>query len=65
MYRLFFIFLILVDSYAAIAIADDPSSVNAQEGKAVYTPIAPAVSVMNESNIQKEDQNSTGHGQAK
>lgn len=69
MYRLLFtLLMIALGVLNAFGIGDEvyePSSVKALEGKVIYTPIPPVVNHMNESNIQQEDQNSTGHGKAK
>ncbi len=69
MYRLVFALLMMtLGVFSAFAIGDEvhePSSLKAQEGKVVYAPISPAVNLMDESNIQKEDHNITGHGKAK
>lgn len=68
MYRLFFaLLLISAGGLTAFGVEDeiDPSSAKAQEGKGVYVPISPPVNFMDESKIQQEDQNSTGHGKAK
>lgn len=69
MSRLFFAFFIM--SLAILTLfgmneeVNEPSSPTAQEGKTVYLPISPAVNVINESNIQQADHNSTGHGKAR
>lgn len=68
MYRLFFALLLIgAGVLTAFGVEDEigPSSAKAQEGKVIYTPISPAVNLMDESKIQQEDQNSTGHGKAK
>lgn len=69
MYRLAFaLLMIALGVLNAFGIGDEvhePSSVNAQEGKEAYIPIRDVVSIIDESNRQKEDQNSTGHGKAK
>jgi hypothetical protein len=54
--------------FTAFAIEDEvhkPSSLKAQEGKVVYILISPTVNLMDESKIQQEDHNITGHGKAK
>lgn len=69
MYRLFVTLLIMtLGVFTAFAIDDEvhePSSLKAQEGKVVYIPISPTVNLMDESKIQQEDHNITGHGKAK
>lgn len=65
MYRLFFILFIFLGFYTAFAVADDPSSPKAQEGKAVYLPINPLINVSEEQKIQQDDQNMTGQAKAK
>jgi hypothetical protein len=69
MYRLFFALLMIsVGVLTAFGMGDEvhePSSIRAQEGKVVYVSISPGVNFMDESKIQQEDQNSTGHGKAK
>lgn len=69
MYRLFFALLMIsVGVLTAFGMGDEvhePSSIRAQEGKVVYVQIPPAMSLLNESRIQQDDQNSTGHGKAK
>lgn len=45
--------------------AHEPSSPQAQVGKEVYISINPQVNIMDEQKIQLDDQNITGHGQAK
>lgn len=69
MYRLVFALLMMtLGVFSAFAIGDEvhePSSEKVQEGKVVYIPISPAVNLMDESSIQKEDHNITGHGKAK
>lgn len=66
MYRLCFALLVMTLGVVTVfGVEDEPSSVKGQEGKVVYIPVLPAVSVTDEFNIQKEDQNSTGHGKAK
>ncbi|MDP2076692.1 MAG: hypothetical protein Q8J85_01505 [Sulfuricurvum sp.] len=69
MYRLFFALLMMTSTVlAALAMGDEshePSSIKAEEGKIVYIPISPAVNFTDESKIQQEDQNSTGHGKAR
>lgn len=53
--------------FATLGFADTlvpPSSTNASEGKSVYIPPEPPVDVVEEGYVQKEDQNSTGHGSA-
>lgn len=65
---LFALFMITLGSYTAFGIGDEyhePSSPKAQEGKVIYVPINPAVNVLDEQKIQKDDQNVTGHGKAK
>lgn len=54
--------------FGAYAAADgdrEPSSVNVQEGKVVYASVPFAVNMRDEVKIQRDDQNSTRHGQAK
>lgn len=69
MYRLFFAFFIM--SLAVLTVfgmndePHEPSSPTAQEGKTPYIPISSAVNVTDESKIQQEDHNSTGHGKAR
>jgi len=41
-----------------------PASPYASEGKSVYSQPAPPVDVVEEGCVQKEDQNTTGHGSA-
>ena len=69
MYRLIFVlFIMTLGVFTAFAIEDEahePSSAKAQEGKVVYIPISPAVNLNDESKIQQEDHNITGHGKAK
>lgn len=69
MYRLFFALLMMtLGGLTAFGMGDEihePSSLRAQEGKIVYIPIPPAMSLLNESKIQQDDQNNTGHGKAK
>lgn len=69
MYRLFFALLMMIFAVlTAYGEGDEhyePSSVKGQEGKVVYVPISPAVNFMDESKIQEDDQNSTGHGKAR
>lgn len=69
MYRLFFTLLIMtLGVFTAFATGDEvhePSSVKAQDGKVVYIPISSTVNLMDESKIQQEDHNITGHGKAK
>ena len=69
MYRLFFALpMIILAVLTAYGVEDEhyePSSPKAQEGKVVYVPIAPTVNFMDETTIQKEDQNTTQHGKAK
>jgi hypothetical protein len=43
----------------------EPSSQQAPEGKEVYISINPQVNIMDEQKNQLDDQNITGHGQAK
>lgn len=65
---LFALFMITLSMYAAFGREDEdhePSSPKAQEGKTVYVPINPSVNFTDEEKIQKDDQNVTGHGQAK
>lgn len=62
------LFMMTLSVYAAFGMESEdnkPSSPQAQEGKAVYAPINPAIDLYEEYSIQKSDQNSTGHGQAK
>jgi hypothetical protein len=67
--RLFFALLIMnVGALTVLAMGDEvqePTSVRALEGKTLYVPISPAVNSIDESKIQKDDQNITKHGQAK
>ena len=69
MYRLVFTLLVIsLGALSTFGMGDEvhkPTSPQAQEGKVAYVPIAEAVSIVDESKIQKEDQNSTGHGKAK
>lgn len=69
MYRLFFTLLLMtLGVFTAFATGNEvhePSSVKAQEGKEAYTPISKAVNFLDESKIQQEDHNITGHGKAK
>ncbi|MDP3301568.1 MAG: hypothetical protein Q8S36_06320 [Sulfuricurvum sp.] len=69
MYRLFFTLLMMTLGVLTVFgmgdEVDKPSSIKAEEGKTVYISISPAVNFMDESKIQQEDQNSTGHGKAK
>jgi hypothetical protein len=65
---LFIVFMITLSIYTAFGMGSEshePSSPQAQEGKAVYVPINPVVSILDEQKIQKDDQNITGHGKAK
>lgn len=65
---LFALFMVTLSIYTAFGMGDEyhqPSSLQAQEGKAVYAPINPAVNVMDEQKIQQNDQNVTGQGKAK
>ena len=69
MYRLFFTLLMIsLGALSAFGMGDEvnePSSVKAQEGKVIYTPISASVNFLDESKIQQEDQNTTGLGQAR
>lgn len=69
MYRLVFTLLMIsLGALSAFGVGDEvhePTSPSAQEGKVAYVPIAVAVNIIDESKIQKEDQNTTGHGKAK
>lgn len=57
-------FFTLVMSLDANEVKTIPTSPDALEGKSVYVPPAPSVDVVEEGCVQKEDQNSTGHGSA-
>lgn len=59
------IVLLLVIIAELFAHENLPTSSNAQEGKSVYIPTPVPVNLYEEQNLQKEDQNSTGHGAAK
>jgi hypothetical protein len=64
MNRIAILFFIGMISASADVIKVSPTSPNATEGKSVYTPPAPAVDVVEEGCVQKEDQNATGYGGA-
>lgn len=55
----------VLGAYAAGDGDREPSAVNVQEGKVVYAPVPFAVNMRDEVKIQRDDQNSTRHGQAK
>ncbi|HLD22745.1 MAG TPA: hypothetical protein VJA83_02305 [Sulfuricurvum sp.] len=65
MNRLLLFFMIGIMGYASEVTVAIPSSPNALNGKSVYTPPAAAVDVAEEGCVQKEDQNTTGYGNAK
>ena len=54
--------MLAVGCYAAKNL---PMSLDTSEGKSVYIPVSSSIELVKERNIQKEDQNSTGHGTAK
>lgn len=51
--------------YAAEVNVSTPVSSDAVSGKSVYTPPSRSIDVAEEGCVQKEDQNTTGHGGAK
>ncbi len=61
--------LVLVLVFYTLLVAQEtlqpPQSTYASEGKSVYVPPAPAVDVVEEGCVQKEDQNVSGYGNAK
>ncbi|DAB39286.1 MAG: hypothetical protein A2023_03785 [Sulfuricurvum sp. GWF2_44_89] len=65
MNRILILFFIGMISASGEEIKVSPTSPNATEGKSVYTLPAPAVDVVEEGCVQKEDQNATGYGGAK
>jgi len=65
MSRIIVFVLIFYTVLVAQEIVKAPESPNAVEGKTVYVPPAPSVDVVEEGCVQKEDQNVTGHGNAK
>jgi hypothetical protein len=65
---LFLLFMITLSMHNAFSMEDEnyePSSQQAPEGKEVYISINPQVNIMDEQKNQLDDQNITGHGQAK
>jgi hypothetical protein len=64
MSRFIIVFLTLLMSLDANEVKTIPTSPDALEGKSVYVPPAPAVDVVEEGCVQKEDQNTTGYGRA-
>lgn len=65
MNRILILFFMGMISGSSEEIKISPASPNASEGKSVYSPPAPAVDVVEEGCVQKEDQNTTGYGNAK
>jgi hypothetical protein len=57
--------LSLVMTIGFFASENLPMSPKISEGKSVYLPVAKPINLYEERTIQKEDQNSTGHGKAK
>ncbi|WP_310440824.1 hypothetical protein [Sulfuricurvum sp.] len=57
--------LLLVIGVSAKEVKNSPASPDASEGKSVYVSPPPPVEVADEGCVQKEDQNTTGHGSAK
>lgn len=57
--------LALVMAIGFFASENLPTSPKSSEGKSVYIPTPTPVDMVEEGCVQKEDQNSTGHGGAK
>lgn len=61
--------LVLVLVFYTLLVAQEtlqpPQSAHALEGKSVYVAPSPAVDVVDEGCVQKEDQNVSGYGNAK
>ncbi len=65
MRNILIIILVGYMGYAAENKVASPISKDALSGKSVYAPPPKSVEVAEERNLQKEDQNVTGHGAAK
>lgn len=65
MKNMFLVILVGCMGYAAENKVASPISKDALSGKSVYAPPPKSVEVTEERNLQKEDQNVTGHGAAK
>lgn len=64
MSRIVIVYLALMIGVSGEEVKNSPLSSEAVQGKSVYVPPAPSVDVVEEGCVQKEDQNSTGHGSA-
>lgn len=58
---------IIITGWAVLlnATENSPQSLGAADGKSVYLPIAKPINLHEEADVQKADQNRSGHGSAK